>query len=181
VSMKLVTSNGFFCWLLLCYVAIANAEAYSAPKDVEDTQKSRTHEELTAASKEIDRLEAEIAKQQEKHLSGPKRRFIGARTKDPDMAFYMEQWRQKVEKYGNEHYPEAARNRLYGKVRLTTLIRSDGTVEEVQINQSSGHGALDRHALNIVRGAAPYAPFNKRLKKKADILGLTRTFTYTKE
>lgn len=145
-------------------------------------QKKYSKEELLAASKEIDRLEAEIAEQQSRLRASPKRHFVGARTKDADVALYMEAWRLKVEKFGNESYPEEARNkRIYGKVRLTTSIKSDGSVEKVELDKSSGCKVLDDHALSIVRNAAPYLSFSKKMKDRFDILSITRTFTYMQE
>ncbi len=175
-----------FLWMLLFCIAFISVQVHAKDCYMQDGTKvkvsgSMTCEELKARSKEIDRLETEIAKQQEESLSRPKRRFVGGRPKDVDFALYMEAWRQKVEQYGNKHYPVAARNKQYGTVQLTAFIKSDGTLEKVEINKSSGYEALDNHALDIVRATAPYAPFSHRLKKKADVLGLTRTFKYQKD
>lgn len=139
-------------------------------------------EALLAASLEIDRLEAQIAKQQEEYQKRPKRRFLGARAKAADDAMYLEAWRQKVERIGNMNYPAAARNqKLYGRLQLTVSIRSDGTIEGITIDKSSGSTVLDNAAINIVKLAAPYAKFSKKMKKTTDILGITRTWTFTNE
>ncbi len=185
MSVRKKMLKAFLRMLLSCFIVLISAQAHAKECYMQDGTKvevsgSMTCEELRAASKEIEKLEAKIAKEQERVLSRPKRRFVGARTTDVDIGPYMEAWRQKVEQYGNKHYPEAARNKQYGTVQLTAFIKSDGTLEKVEINKSSGYEALDNHALDIVRETAPYAPFSERLKKKADILGLTRTFKYTK-
>jgi len=137
---------------------------------------------LLAASLEIDRLEAQIAKQQEEYQKRPKRRFLGARAKAADDALYLEAWRQKVERIGNMNYPAAARNqKLYGRLQLTVSIRADGSVEGISIDKSSGSKVLDDAAINIVRLAAPYAKFSKKMRETTDILGVTRTWTFTNE
>ena len=144
--------------------------------------KSLNRADLIAASIEMDRLEAQIAKQQDEYQKRPKRRFIGARTKEASDALYLEAWRQKVERIGNLNYPAAARDqKIYGQLRMTVSIRSDGTVEGIKIDKSSGSKILDEAAKNIVNLAAPYAVFSSEMKKSTDILGITRTWTFTQE
>jgi len=146
------------------------------------TSKKFDRDDLLAASLEIDRLEAQIAKQQEKYQKRPKRRFLGARTMEADDALYLEAWRQKVEKVGNMNYPTSARaQKIYGRLQLTVTIRADGSVEGVTIDKSSGSNILDDAAINIVNIAAPYANFSEKMKKTTDILGITRTWTFTNE
>lgn len=137
---------------------------------------------LSAAAKEMDRLEALIAKQQSDYQKRPKRKFIGARAKEYRFAQYVERWRQKVEKVGNLNYPEAAKARkLYGKLQMTISIKADGTIEEIIINRSSGQQILDDAAKRIVQLSAPFAVFPKDIKRDTDILSITRTFTFTRE
>lgn len=144
-------------------------------------------EKVLALSKEIDRLNALIAKE-EKALNHSnagtrlRRYFVGARAKDADVALYKANWEKKIEKFGNDHYPEVAKkNHFYGKVQLSTSIMADGTVEKVEINKSSGCEILDKHAEYIVKAAAPYPPFGQSMKDKFDILSITRTFSYLNE
>jgi periplasmic protein TonB len=144
--------------------------------------KTLSRDDLVAASIEMDRLEAQIAKQQEEYQKRPKRRFIGSRTKAASDAMYLEAWRQKVERIGNMNYPAAARDqKIYGSLQMTVSIKSDGTVENIEINKSSGSKILDEAAINIVKLAAPYAVFPEEMKKTTDILGITRTWTFTQE
>lgn len=162
---------------------IQDAAAAEPEKGEQKTAaKSLNRADLIAASLEIDRLEAQIAKQQEEYQKRPKRRFIGARTKAQSDALYLESWRQKVERIGNLNYPAAARSqKIYGRLRMTVYIRANGSLEKMEINKSSGSDILDEAAKNIVRLAAPYAPFSKEMRKDTDILGITRTWTFTQE
>jgi protein TonB len=138
--------------------------------------------EMVASSLEMARLEAQITKQQDEYQKRPRRKFLGARTQEYRFATYVEAWRQKVEKIGNLNYPEAAKDqKLYGQLRMTVTIKADGTIEDVNINQSSGHKILDDAAMRIVRLAEPYAPFPEDIRKDVDILGITRTWAFTKE
>ena len=138
--------------------------------------------QLATAITDMARLEAQIAKQQDEYQKRPKRRFIGARTQEYRFATYVESWRQKVERVGNLNYPEAAREqKIYGQLRMTVSINADGSIESVEINQSSGHPVLDNAARRIVELAAPYSPFPDNIRKDTDILSITRTWTFTRE
>ena len=83
--------------------------------------------DLIERSREIVRLEAQIAKDYQAYQKRPKRKYIGARTKEYRFARYVEDWRTKVERIGNLNYPEAAKkDRLYGTLILTVGIMADG-------------------------------------------------------
>lgn len=138
--------------------------------------------DLMAQSLEAVRLEAEIAREQENYQKRPKRKQIGARAQEYRFAAYVESWRQKVEKIGNLNYPEAAKaQKLYGSLRMTVSIKADGSVENIEINQSSGHKILDDAARRIVEMAAPYAEFSADMRKDTDIIEIVRTWTFTRE
>lgn len=138
--------------------------------------------DLRSQSLEAVRLEAEIARRQEDYQKRPRRKFVGARTQEYKFARYVEDWRDKVEKIGNINYPEAAKSqKIYGSLKMTVSIKRDGTLEKVEVDKSSGSPVLDNAAKNIVRLAAPYAPFPDDIKQEVDILSITRTWTFTRE
>ncbi len=139
--------------------------------------------DLIQRSREIIRLEAQIAKNYEAYQKRPKRKFIGARTKEYRFARYVEDWRVKVERIGNLNYPEAAkRDRLYGHLQLTVGIMADGNLESIEINRSSGKKILDEAAINIVKlaGQNGFAPFPPDISRDTDILHITRTWVFTR-
>lgn len=137
--------------------------------------------DLVQRSLEAARLEAQISREQDVYQQRPRRTYVGARTREYAYARYVEDWRAKVEKVGNLNYPEAAKDqKLYGSLQLTVSIRADGSVENIEINRSSGHKILDEAAVNIVKLAAPYAPFSSEMRAKTDILGITRTWMFTR-
>lgn len=159
----------------------------SAAKEIEAENQTTPNKKLnladiTATALEMDRLEAIISKQQDEYQKRPKRKFVGGRTKEYRYAMYVESWRQKVEKIGNLNYPEAAKNlKLYGRLQLTVSIKADGSIEQIEINRSSGHKVLDAAAIHIVELGAPYARFPDDVRNEIDILSITRTWTFTKE
>jgi protein TonB len=159
----------------------ASAEPEKGEQQAKIKSQLNTQELITAA-KEMDKLEAQIAKQQDEYQKRPKRKFIGARTKEYRFALYVESWRQKVERIGNMNYPEAARaQKLYGQLRMTVSIKADGSLESVIVDQKSSYPVLDEAAKRIVELAAPYAVFPEDIKKDTDILSITRTWTFTQE
>ena len=137
--------------------------------------------ELTQRTLEAMRLEARVAKDIEVYQQRPKRRFVGARAEEYRLARYVEDWRAKIERIGNLNYPEAARSlKLYGSLLLTVSIRSDGSVENVEINRSSGQRVLDAAAVKIVEMSAPFAAFPPDIRRDTDVLHITRTWMFTK-
>jgi protein TonB len=132
-------------------------------------------------SMEIARLEASIAREWDSYQQRPRRRFIGARTQEFRFARYVEDWRAKIERVGEVNYPQAARDqKMYGSLVVTVSIKSDGSLERVDINRSSGNRILDAAALRIVQLAAPYAPFPADIAKDTDVIGITRTWIFTR-
>lgn len=62
----------------------------------------------------------------------------------------------------------------------TVSIKSDGSLEGVEINRPSGQRILDAAALRIVQLAAPFAPFPPNIARDTDILSITRTWIFTR-
>ena len=161
----------------------AAASIQVGPRHVEapEVPSLQTNQDLANRLLEAMKLEAQIAKEMEAYQQRPKRRFLGARAEEYRFARYVEDWRGKVERVGNLNYPEAARaQRLYGNLLLTVAIKNDGSIENIEINRSSGKKVLDAAAVRIVQLAAPYAIFPPDIRKDTDVIHITRTWTFTK-
>ena len=159
----------------------AVAAAPEAPQPKEEARAAPNTADIMSRSLEIARLEASIAREWESYQQRPRRRFIGARTQEFRFARYVEDWRVKIERIGELNYPQAARDqRLYGSLVVTVSIKSDGSLERVDINRSSRSRILDAAALRIVQLAAPYAPFAADIAKDTDIISITRTWIFTR-
>jgi periplasmic protein TonB len=157
---------------------------HSVPQAHTDKQKQDGSDmngrDLVQRALEIARLEAQINRDFSAYQKMPQRKFIGARTQEYRYAQYIEDWRIKVERIGNLNYPSQARQqKIFGQLRLTVSIRSNGTVESVEVTKSSGQRILDAAAVRIVKLAAPYAPFPDDIRKDTDILSIVRTWTFT--
>jgi protein TonB len=111
----------------------------------------------------------------------PRKHFFMPSTSEYRFARYVEDWRGRVEKIGNDNYPEEARGKIYGNLKMTVVIRKDGSLMDAIINQSSGSAVLDRAARRIVKLAAPYPPFPPDVARDTDILEITRTWVFTND
>ena len=93
--------------------------------------------------------------------------------------FYIQAWVRKVEQVGTLNFPEEARRRnITGKLMLDVALRADGPVHGIKLLRSSNHKILDKAAVEIVKLAAPYAPFPAELKRDYDILHIRRTWQF---
>ncbi|OZA10457.1 MAG: energy transducer TonB [Hydrogenophilales bacterium 17-62-8] len=137
--------------------------------------------QLNQQAREMAQLQASISQQWDTYQKRPKRTFVGANVKEYAFARYVEDWVAKVERVGNVNYPEAARRQgVYGSLKLTVSIRTDGSLEGVVVDSPSGSKILDAAAVKIVELASPYAAFPADMRKKTDILSITRTWTFTR-
>lgn len=127
------------------------------------------------------RLQAEIAKRISDYQKRPRRHHFMPSTSEYRYARYVEDWRGWVERIGNEHYPAQARGRIYGALRMTVVIGSDGRLVQAVIEESSGSALLDRAARHIVKLAAPFPPFPPEIARDTDVLEITRTWTFTND
>ncbi len=127
------------------------------------------------------RMQAEISKRISDYQKRPRRHHFMPSTSEYRYARYVEDWRVWVERIGNEHYPEQARGRVYGALRMTVVIGADGRLVQAVIEEPSGSAVLDRAARHIVKLAAPYPPFPPEIARDTDILEITRTWIFTND
>ena len=125
------------------------------------------------------RLQAQIDKQIDEYQKRPRKKFIGASAAEYRFAQYEEEWRAKVERWGTVNYPAEARGKFYGNLRLTVTVRPDGSVENIELDRSSGLKVLDAAAFKIVKMAAPFAAFPTSIRRDTDLLVITRTWFFS--
>ena len=157
------------------------AQVETQPTPSEPDQPTVSAGQMNQQAREMAQLQARISQQWDDYQKRPKRAFVGANVREYSFARYVEDWVTKVERVGNVNYPEAARREgIYGSLKLTVAIYADGRIETIEIDRSSGSKVLDAAATKIVELAAPYASFPEDMRKKADILSITRTWTFTR-
>ncbi len=161
----------------------ATARLQSGTQRAEPTPAEPTLDvnQINQQAREMAQLQARISQQWDAYQKRPKRAFVGANAREYAFARYVEDWVTKIERVGNVNYPEAARRQgIYGSLKLTVSIYADGRIETVEVDRSSGSKLLDAAAVRIVELAAPYAAFPADMRQKADILSITRTWTFTR-
>ncbi len=156
----------------------ASVPSQAAPAQAEPQREATGTELRESALAMVRSLEAQVSRQIDEYNQRPKKTFIGARAAEFRFAQYVDDWRQKIERIGNLNYPDSARGRLYGSLRLSVSINADGSLAALELERSSGYQVLDRAAERIVQMAAPYAKFPADIRRDTDILVITRTWHF---
>ena len=87
-----------------------------------------------------------------------------------------------MEGTGTRHFPPQALTRqTFGQVRLMVALNADGSVRDIEVLQSSGHGFLDQAAVQSVRLSAPFDAFSTEMRQRADVLEIIRTWRFDPE
>ena len=134
--------------------------------------------DLSEAIQQIQRQQAIIESRIEEENKRPKKHHFGTSAKDSAAAIYVENFKQRFERWGNQYYPEAARG-VYGQVQITVVIDKYGQIYSLELTKTSGNKALDNAAFNIVRRAGPYGRFSADMAKQMDLLSITRTVIFS--
>lgn len=147
-------------------------------KDARDTPDSATADEANIEQQEA-QLAAEVSKERQAYAKRPHKKYISANTTPYVYAAYMNGWVHRIERVGNLNYPEQAREQhLHGDVILTVGLNRDGSVNNIDVTQSSGSPVIDKAAIAIVRLCAPFPALPPNSKEKVDILYITRTWQF---
>ncbi|WP_086058672.1 TonB family protein [Bordetella genomosp. 9] len=124
---------------------------------------------------------AALAARVQAYNKRPRREFVAPSAEASRYAQYLDAWRSRIEAVGTQHYPDEARGRVYGSLRMTVYVRADGSVADVEIDQPSPHAVLNQAARRIVQLAAPFAPFPPDIARDTDVLAITRTWNFVND
>jgi len=102
--------------------------------------------------------------------SRPREVLVSANTRESRIAGYLTTWKRKVEQTGTVNFPTEARRPGTGYPVLEVAIAADGSLRDVIVRNSSGQRGLDQAAVQILRLAAPFAPFPASLARDYDVL-----------
>ncbi|MFO0518405.1 MAG: TonB family protein [Betaproteobacteria bacterium] len=112
----------------------------------------------------------------------PYRTFVGGTIKDYPIARYVENCLRHIERVAEANYPKAASGpQFHATLVATVAIRSDGSLESVQFDRTSGFPLLDSAAISMAKQAAPFEPFTDAIRRDIDVLHITRTWTFNRE
>jgi protein TonB len=111
----------------------------------------------------------------------PRKQFVAPSAHASRYAAYLDAWRTRIETIGTQYYPEQARGRLYGWLRITISVRSDGSIADLKIDQPSPHAVLNLAARRIAQMAAPFPPFPPDIARDTDVLVITRSWHFVND
>jgi protein TonB len=106
-------------------------------------------------------------------LKGAPRRelLVTPNTRISDVAIYLDAWKRRIEQLGTINFPNAARrSRLSGNPVIEVVLASSGGLVRADVRRSSGHGELDRAALDILKLATPFEAFPEDLAARYEVL-----------
>lgn len=109
----------------------------------------------------------------ELQLKGAPRRelLVTPNTRLSEVAVYLDGWKRRIEQVGTVNFPNAARrSKLSGNPVVEVVLASSGGLVRADVRRSSGHGELDRAAMDILRLATPFEAFPEDLAAKYDVL-----------
>lgn len=94
-------------------------------------------------------------------------------------AAYIAAWQQRVEFIGSTHFEALVPARIRrGHLILAVTIDADGSIRAIHLVKRSRYPELDAAALQIIRLAAPFAPFPPALRSRTRALGFTYRWTF---
>lgn len=162
-------------------ITTTNAPSRNAPTGTVSAEAANTAPPsrltLDRLTREIASIEARIAAEEEASASRPRvKRLTSVSARSAVEAGYLNAWRQRVERIGNANYPPG---NLDGSLRMLVVINFNGDLIEVRLLKSSGHLALDRAALRIVRMATPFPAFPVDMRRHYDRLEIIRTWQFS--
>jgi periplasmic protein TonB len=152
------------------------ADKPTPPKPLPKAQQ----ESDAALSEEIASLQARLDAQRQAYAKRPRiHHLTSVSAKAHYEALYLDTFRRAVEEMGTRNFPQRALSEgIFGNVRLAVQLKPNGSVEKIEVTQSSGHRFLDEAAIQSVRLAAPFAPFPDEMRKNVDILEIIRTWRF---
>lgn len=121
---------------------------------------------------------AALTQKIERENAKPRQYFDSPSTRKTAFAPYIDQWRQRIEQVGTQHYPTGVGGKSYGSVQATLTIRSDGTIADITINRPSNQAILNQAVRRIAQLSAPFAPFPPDMARQIDQIVLTRTWHF---
>lgn len=151
-----------------------------SPLPVNEANSNMMSSEQVSSSQHIASLMAELADQRQHYTKLPRKRTVTAAAHASEDAEYLYNWRLRVERIGNLNYPtEAKRLKLHGDVVMMVAVNADGSLRDVQVQQSSGNKTLDQAAMRIVRLSAPFQPLTPEMRETTDVLEIIRTWRFS--
>jgi hypothetical protein len=109
----------------------------------------------------------------------PRRRALVARTnRNLVLTMYAEGWRQRIELNAALEALNIAKSAAHVDPVVTVGVRSDGSIESIVFDRTSGVVEIDDAIRRIVVALAPYAAFPPDLANDYDVIEIRRVWTF---
>ncbi len=142
---------------------------------------AQTREALDERRRRLLDMLGAIERRIERDNAGPRRRFVGPRTRSVPYALYYDAMRQKIEQRGTADFPERHGHKLYGRLIMAITVDASGRLLRTRIERGSGDPTLDRMARTIVAAAAPFGRFSAAMRTDADQIVIVAGFDFTRD
>lgn len=94
------------------------------------------------------------------------------------VATYAAVWRQGIRENARFDLLQGAKSGSYDNPVVTVAVRSDGSVESVTFNRSSGHAQIDNAVRRIIQMLAPYEAFPRELEMDCDVIEIPSIWSF---
>jgi TonB family protein len=105
-------------------------------------------------------------------------RLWGRSHPDVELVQYAEAWALKVQLGTSVETVRELARRPHTPALVTVAIRSDGSVESVSLELSSGAAEVDEAIRRIVEDQRPYPAFPPALARRFDVIEIRRTWRF---
>ncbi len=146
-----------------------------------DKTDSPDREAKAQRQQQLARQLAQIEQRVGQTQGAARKRYISPATQEVVYAMYYDKMRRTIEYQGTLNFPEAAGERLYGQLTMVILLDSQGQLLSTEVARSSGNPLLDERAVAIVRNAAPFGKFNRKMRAQADQIVVVTRFNFSRD
>jgi hypothetical protein len=94
------------------------------------------------------------------------------------VATYAAVWRHGIRQNAPFDVLQGAKSGPYDNPVVTVAVRSDGSIEAVTFNRSSGHAQIDDAVRRIIEMLAPYSPFPRELEMDCDVIEIPSIWSF---
>jgi hypothetical protein len=111
-------------------------------------------------------------------MTSGRRSIIGNPDHDLGLSMYVASWQQKIERNGELNYSKLLAQRAHIDPIVTVALRSDGSIDDIKFNRSSGRPELDAAVRRILNLNARYGAFPPDLARRYDVIEIRRIWRF---
>ncbi|MEY3611481.1 MAG: hypothetical protein RJB14_1203 [Pseudomonadota bacterium] len=146
-----------------------------------DKSDSPDREAKVQRQQRLARQLAQIEQRVDQTQGAARKRYISPATQEVVYALYYDKMRRTIEYQGTLNFPEAGGEKLYGQLTMVITVDQQGQLISTEVARSSGQPLLDERAVAIVRNAAPFGTFNRKMRSQADQIVVVTRFNFSRD